>query len=191
MVTTDKSFSNNEITLLKSLIGKELFTLDAYIVARGDIAWNTVRLHCSDLCIDVNNGLEEITVDEFGNADEFGIVRISKTDDETLIIPGVGCEATIIPINKTIHSISVVDELIEIGNNNETVSKLKYAQAIIFNFEDESLILDKEVWFDETLAIKAGPDPNTLIYDDSVNWEDDPLEDPTTHYHVKTEGYSI
>ena len=48
-------------------------------------------------------------------------------------------------------------------------------------------MLDKEVWFSETIVIKRGESIDELLYDEAVNWEDDPEEDPTTHFEFRTE----
>ena len=36
------------------------------------------------------------------------------------------------------------------------------------------------------IAVKAGPDPLALAYDGAAAWEDDPDEDPTTHYEFSS-----
>ena len=48
-------------------------------------------------------------------------------------------------------------------------------------------MLDKEAWFSEMIIIKRGKSVEELLYDESINWEDDPEEDPTTHFEFHTE----
>lgn len=36
------------------------------------------------------------------------------------------------------------------------------------------------------LAVKQGENAGALVYDESINWEDNPEEDPTTHYEFST-----
>ncbi len=48
-------------------------------------------------------------------------------------------------------------------------------------------MLDKEVWFSEMIVLKNGERIENLLYDESVNWEDDPDEDPSTHFEFRTE----
>ena len=48
-------------------------------------------------------------------------------------------------------------------------------------------MLDKEVWFSEMIIIKRGKSVEELLYDESINWEDDPEEDPTTRFEFQTE----
>ena len=52
-------------------------------------------------------------------------------------------------------------------------------------------MLDKEVWFSEMIVLKNGERIEDLLYDESVNWEDDPDEDPSTHFAFRTEIQSL
>lgn len=191
MNSTNKTFTDNECALLNSLIGKELTTLDACIVARGDMAWNTVRLHTTDIAIDLNNTLGEIVVDEFGTLDEFGLMSVAATDQSVLDIPEASSDTSVIPIGKKIRSVRVVNDVITVFGNGIEVAKIRYPQAVILDLGDEFLVLDKETWFEETISIKAGPNAMDLVYDDTVNWEDDLEEDPSTHYEAGLEVETI
>lgn len=48
-------------------------------------------------------------------------------------------------------------------------------------------MLNKEVWSSEMIVVKRGDDMGEMLYDGSVNWEDDPRGGPTTHYEFLTE----
>ena len=52
-------------------------------------------------------------------------------------------------------------------------------------------MLDKEVWFSETITVKMGENIEALLCDESVNWEDDPEEDPSTHFDFSIETQSL
>ena len=186
MEDTNKTFSPRELELLASFKGAVLETIDACIVARGDMAWNTVRLHSDAGCVDVNNRLGEVTVDELGTVDEFGLMSVSEAEGNILDVPEASPETTVIPVGKRVAGVSVVNSRIDVHGNGELVARITYPQAILLDLGDEWLVLDKETWFDETIAIKAGANPVELVYDDSVNWADDPEEDPTTHYEVSS-----
>lgn len=41
------------------------------------------------------------------------------------------------------------------------------------------------------IVIKRGGDLEKTLYDESVNWEDDPEEDPTTHYKFRMETQAL
>lgn len=187
MNNTDKAFTDDERALLGSLIDQELITLDACIAARGDMAWNTVRLHTAGKAVDLNNTLGEIVVDEFGTLDEFGLMSVTMSDQGVLEIPEVSSDTSVISVGKKIRSVRVVNDVITIYGDEVAVAKIRYPQAVILDLGDEFLVLDKETWFEETISIKAGQNAMDLVYDDTVNWADDPEEDPTTHYEAGIE----
>lgn len=41
------------------------------------------------------------------------------------------------------------------------------------------------------IVIKRGESIDELLYDESINWEDDTEEDPTTHFEFRTEIQSL
>ena len=81
----------------------------------------------------------------------------------------------------------MINDIAGIYGEGEPVAKLEYPQAIAFRTDSGVIVLEKEVWFSELLAIERGDSIDALLYDESVNWEDDPDEDPTTHFEFRTE----
>ena len=184
---TNKRFTEREEKLLKQAKGAKLLSIDSVLAAPPDNSWNTVRLHFKGFDIDINNYLNDIIVDELGSLEEFGLLSIVESTEDTLSLPEVGTDTTIFQIGKTINSVSIVNNIADIYGEGTLVAKLEYPQAVIFGTEVGSIVFDKEVWFSETIAIKQGDRIEDLLYDDSVNWEDDPEEDPTTHFEFRTE----
>lgn len=186
MTSTDKDLSPKERSILRDMVGRELLSVDAVIVARGDLGWNTVRLHLDGVDVDVDNRLVDVVVDEFGTIEEFGLLSVRRSSAETLSLPDVGADTTTRPVVRVVTGVSVLANDITIHGGGTPVASLSYPQAIIVGVGDECLVLDKENWFSETIAVKAGPDPLALVYDGAVDWEDDPDEDPTTHYEFSS-----
>ena len=118
-------------------------------------------------------------------------MSISVASVETLDVPEASPQTTIIPVGKRVEGITVVDDIVEVFGDGNPVANIAYPQAILFDLGDEWLSLDKETWFEETIAIKAGTDPALLVYDDTINWADDPDEDPTTHYEASTQRMEL
>lgn len=187
----NKRFSSDEEALLKRAKGSRLLSIDAVLAAPPDNSWNTVRLHFESFDIDVNNYLNEIVVDEFGSLEEFGLLSITESSSETLSIPEVGTDTTVMTIDAVVDGITVINDIAEIYGEGELVAKLEYPQAIAFRTDSGVIMLDKEVWFSELLVIKRGDSIDALLYDESVNWEDDPEEDPTTHFEFRTETQEL
>jgi hypothetical protein len=188
---TNKRFSLDEEALLKRAKGSRLLSIDAVLAAPPDNSWNTVRLHFEGFDIDVNNYLNEIVVDEFGSLEEFGLLSITESSSETLSIPEVGADTTVMTIDAVVEGIAVINDIADIYGEGEPVAKLEYPQAIAFRTNSGVIMLDKEVWFSELLVIKRGDSIDELLYDESVNWEDDPEEDPTTHFEFRTETQEL
>lgn len=187
VVHSNRRFSKAEESLLKRMKGSKLLTIDAVLAAPPDNSWNTVRLHFEGFDIDVSNFLSDIVVDEFGTLEEFGLLSISEATKEVLDIPEVGADTTVFKIGETVEHVTVVNDIADIYGDGTLVAKLEYPQAIALHTESGVIMLDKEVWFSEMIVIKRGKSVNELLYDESVNWEDDPEEDPTTHFEFRTE----
>ncbi len=187
MKVTNKVFKENEVEFLLKAKSRTLKSVDLIVVARDNLGWNTARIHINDdINIDLNNNLESIVIDEFGNSDEFGILSLDRSSNKVLELADVCENASTFIINKRIKDVLLVEDTISVFGNEKKVSELSYVQAIAFDLEDGFLVLDKETWFSEMIAIKEGNDLQELIYDDSANWEDSIEDDPTTHYEFNS-----
>lgn len=191
MENVNKRFSQEEEALLERAKGSRLLSIDAVLAAPPDNSWNTVRLHFDDFDIDVNNYLHNVVVDEFGSLEEFGLLSVAESAKETLSTPEVGTDTTVMTIDALVYNVTVVNDIAEVYGDGKLVAKLEYPQAIAFRTESGVIMLDKEVWFSELLVIKQGERIGDLLYDESVNWEDDPEEDPSTHFEFRTETQDL
>lgn len=191
MEHANKRFNHAEELLLKQMKGSKLLTIDAVLAAPPDNSWNTVRLHFEGFDIDVNNFLNNIVVDEFGTLEEFGLLSVVESSEEMLSIPEVGADTTTFEVNETIVAVAVVNNVADIYGEGPLVAKLEYPQAIALHTDSGIIMLDKEVWFSEMIVLKNGERIENLLYDESVNWEDDPDEDPSTHFEFRTEIQSL
>ena len=191
MEHTDRRLDETEESLLKRMKGSRLLSIDAVLAAAPDNSWNTVRLHFENFDIDINNYLNEIIVDEFGTLEEFGLLSVAEAAKETLSIPKVGTGTTTFEVNEIITAVTFINDLANIYGEGAPVAKLEYPQAIALHTDSGIILLDKEVWFSEMIVIKRGESIDELLYDESINWEDDPEEDPTTHFEFRTEIQSL
>ncbi|MGI6033857.1 MAG: hypothetical protein ACOX69_10605 [Coriobacteriales bacterium] len=182
-----KRFTQTERELLKRAKGAKLLTIDAVLAAPPDNAWNTVRLHFENFDIDVNSRLSNIVVDELGTLEEFGLLSVEKSSGEVLDIPEVGADTSVFQIGEVVEKVSVIDDIADIYGNGALVARLEYPQAVAFHTAGGVIMLDKEVWFSEMIVIKRGSSIDDILYDESVNWEDDPEEDPSTHFEFRVE----
>ena len=187
----NKRFSQEEEALLRRAKGSRLLSIDAVLAAPPDNSWNTVRLHFEDFDIDVNNYLSNVVVDEFGSLEEFGLLSVAESSKDTLSIPEVGTDTTVMSVDTFVNGITVINDIAEIYGEGKLVAKLEYPQAIAFHTDSDVIMLDKEVWFSELIVIKKGERIDGLLYDESVNWEDDLEEDPSTHFEFHAETQEL
>lgn len=191
MEHTNKRFSQQEEKLLKQAKGAKLLAMDAALAAPPDNAWSTVRLHFDGFDIDINNHLRNIVIDELGTLEEFGLLSVTEARSDTLDIPEVGANTTVFDVGETVRGVSVVNDVADVFGDGSLVARLEYPQAIAFTVDSGVIMLDKEVWFSEMIVVKRGDSVEEMLYDESVNWDDNPEEDPTTHFEFRTEAQEL
>lgn len=103
----------------------------------------------------------------------------------------MGTDTTTFEVNEIITAVTVINDLSNIYGEGAPVAKLEYPQAIVLHTGSGIIMLDKEVWFSEMIVLKNGERIEDLLYDESVNWEDDRDEDPSTHFEFRTEIQSL
>ena len=181
MSGVNKTIDSEGIEALRGIIGKRIDSIDAYIVARDNVAWKAVRINCDGHALDVMNGLEYLPINDEGDTEEMGILRVAPGDTETLVVDDVDTDASTCEIGATVMGVTLVNGRVVTKDCGRVIADRSYTQAIAFGLSSgESLVLDKEAWFSEMISVGMG-DPEDLVYDDAIDWEDDP-EDPDVHF---------
>lgn len=175
---------DQERRLLASLKGRTLDGLDACLVS-GSSAWGGVRLHADGASVDVNAGL---ALAAWGpsedDVDEFGCMSVTEGEPETLEVRQASPQTTVRPVGKTVTGVAVVDQAVDLHERGQWAARVETTQAVALQLGDEWLLLDRECWFSDMIAIKSGPDLPSLLYDDAPNWEVDPDERPNDRFVV-------
>lgn len=72
------------------------------------------------------------------------------------------------------------------------MTRAEYPQAIAFDTNFGVIMQDKDVWLFEIIVVKRGDYMGEMLYDESVNWEDDPrrTRPPTTSFVRRFKGCS-
>jgi hypothetical protein len=181
MIELDNLLHEKERKLLRSCIGKQLRQFQGVML--GDAAWHTVRLETAGPAIDITCTKTLQQVDDAGNTDEFGTMKVSIAKPETLHVPDIEGDAETRTLDGTITGVHIANERISVTVRGKTVSTRQSTQAIILELDDSSsLVVDRGVWFSEMLVVSRGNYVGSMLYDGSQDWEDDPDEDPDTHY---------
>lgn len=79
MEHVNRRFTQKEESLLNNAKDTKLLSIDAVLAAPPDNSWNTVRLHFDGFDIDLNNRLRDITIDELGTVEEFGLLSVEES----------------------------------------------------------------------------------------------------------------
>jgi hypothetical protein len=186
MIDIDKSIDSKQINILEEGIGKKLNRVEYADVMTDDTSWNTIRLHFEGLSIDINCFLEPLPEDEVSNYEEYGIIGIHKVPtNEKLEVKGFSSETSIKSILKTVRSIHVINSTIKVFDNSKLCSTKTITKAIVFDFGDEMLAIDRQIFYEEVLTFKFGTNLNELIYDDSESWESGEEDDITFEYSLE------
>lgn len=174
-----------ERSLIQSCVGKTLTSLQGVML--GDVAWHTVRVETDGPTFDITCLQTSQPIDDQGDTDEYGVIHVDRAQAGSLEVPDIAGDAERRPIRQTIDAVYVANDEIATFSHSTLICKRKSAQAVIFKLADGThLAIDRGVWFSEMLAISEGASVERLLYDGSQDWEDDPLEDPDTHYEFRS-----
>ena len=184
MIKTDTSLNQSEIAILKSFNGKLLRSYEMKCVGGND-AWHTVRLHFENGDIDIVASIQKIPEDERGSSDEFSVIRVVEASPETSIVPDMPGDTVVIEVGKVAVGFSIANDVIRYYSHDVQDSEIIYTQAILVDFKNDILCIDKEAWFSEILFVKSGNNAEELVHDDSSSLEIDPEEDPVSRMEYK------
>lgn len=187
MVRTDAALNQDEIDILKSFKGMQLRSYEMKCVG-GNEAWSTVRLHFENGSADIISALQVIQEDEAGMSDEFSVLRVHKISnaDEPLV-PEIEEDSQNRKVYGNVVGFAAFNDCVSCYSNNVQDSEIIYTQAILIDFGDDYLCIDKEAWFSEILFVKSGANKEELVHDDSSNLEIDPEEDPISRMVYSSE----
>lgn len=182
MLDVNKAIDHAGQELLRSAIGSVITSLDAVIVARDNVAWNTVRVNTTAGSFDVSNLVEDLPVNGDGDVEGFGVLSLAEAATPTLEVDGVDRDVTTCPIGEAAAGVTLVNGRVTTFDEGTALVRRAYTQAIAFELQSgDLLVLDKGAWFGEMISIAMGTTLGDLVYDDSADWEDDP-EEPSVHF---------
>ena len=180
MIHINKKLDNAQQQLLARLKDQVINDIQGAFCLDSRDAWNTLRINTDSLSIDVNLYREGLPVDDEDDdcLDETGIFSIKESSIEPLVISNVHIDVTTKFIEKAIKNIRVFESEIKYFENGEQYYQNNITKAIAFDLNDEWLVLDRKVWFDETITITFCSEPLKGIKDDSEDWQNyDEYED--------------
>ena len=188
---TDFTFSKTQVKLLSYTIGSVLETIDCPITISDRLSWGKVRIHFSAGSLDVINRQEQV---DFCNGDfeRYGTIAVVRGESAILRSDVTNHLSRTIEMHEKVVSIDYINETIsEPANRNMPDYSVSWTQAIVFHLENSVVVVGKEAWFSEMVAVNIGKSEVGLLYDDSVNFDDDDATRPvivtTERFHVERE----
>lgn len=190
MIRTNAALSQDEIDILKSFEGIQLESYEMKCVGGND-AWSTVRLHFESGAIDIVSSIQRIAEDDNGMSDEFSVLRVVEVSPEAPIVPEMPGDSVVRSVDKAVASFSIANDIVRYYSGDVQDSEIIYTQAILLDFGEGFLCIDKEAWFSEILFVKSGSAMEELIHDDSSSLEIDPEEDPVSRMEYSSEVIAL
>ena len=194
MEIVDKKLNTDERKLLESLKGCKLEAIQGAFLFGDTEAWNTVRLNMSEFCTDINLFRESIPMDDEGSLDETGIFSITNAPMEKLCVTAISEDVTTKKISKIITGIRVYESEVKYFENGNQYFQNNITKAIAFKFDNEWMVFDRQVWFEESITITFCCDVLDGVKDDKEDWEvgkDDENNDGVLTMEYKLISYDI
>ena len=154
-MTVDKSFDENTLAILVSMIGKKLrwFRCDPF--SFNNMAYKVVSLFVGEYVYQVQN---EAKVQAYFGAQEdicnLDVIQVSESDAHSMLYD---VEQIDIPYNATIVKIEVVSETQRMMKNELSLDEYHFVRSIVFVLSDRrEIAFDKTDDFSEQIAIRRG-----------------------------------
>ena len=191
MMRTERLFTKEELDILRACVGQVLKSFEAVVVARDNMAWQTVRLRFADVAVDISNKEETICIGEDFETDDVGVLQVKRASDEPLSIDEIEQPSCCYGVETRVCNVLCVENGVDIFDDGKLVNSRDYVQAVVMELDDgRSLVLDKQTWFGELLAFTLTDSWKAALRDESEDWLDDE-DEPSTHFEFHSKAVSV
>ncbi len=150
MKKIDIRISSNEITLLKSLIGKILDNVEHDQFIFTNTSSQVVKLNSEGVSLFLYSFTE--AMDYYGQEEDVAVWSVEQNE-----YPIVANKSFIrMPVKQQLQSIMLVQENQQLFENAEQVYDVWLTRGIILDFGDHQIAFEKPVWFSEDIIIRKG-----------------------------------
>ena len=172
MITTDKSFTTNEMAVLSSLVGQTIVAFEASPLMRNTY-YEKVKVDADGVSIIFSNSFDLVDVgyEQGRGKEEVGTMRV-ETCKGPLVLDDVvsGPENAVVPIGSKVTSVEVVNDTIEMLRDGEATNSFKFTQAVIFHMEEADLVIDRNIWFEVFVDAFLTADGHLSLRDTEADW---------------------
>ena len=175
MISIDKRLNDEEINILRQLIGKKIVSFRHQEFRPTPASYGAVDIETEKGMIYLFSDLEPLPA--YGDVDDVAVWTLTRECrswiDES---PYAYVFASASPVNEPVKEIHVVQEHQRLYKNGEQTFDVRVTRGIIFDFGDYQYSLEKAVWFSPLIFIEKGNDLiNTFDSTDhfvSCEWND-------------------
>lgn len=177
----NKIFTEKEIQLIKSLIGKRLEKIRHDRFEFTNTSYRRVTFFVEGNAYELINDIEEIDFmwDDYGD-EAVAVFKFEKIEDKGINYNyGVENYPKQIesPVNAIIQDIIIVKDNVKAFDKatNNFISEYDYVKGVIVLLDGFSYCFTRDVWFSEEIRINKGENPQSKIgsIDDDWEWGED------------------
>lgn len=155
MNTIDVRFGNQEVQLLKNMVGKVMtkYKCDPFF-------YSTAVFGIVGFVVEGNAFILTNTtrpMDYYGATEDVAVMNFSQTDEQQICSMVEDNQMIDTPVGKMITGVDIVNEHQKLFQDGTQTYDVQLTRGVIFYFEDASeLSLEKNVWFSEDITIGRG-----------------------------------
>lgn len=152
MITIDKRFNDEEMAILRQLIGKKIVSFRHDEFNFNNSSSQVVGIETELGMVYLYNFTEPL--DYYGSVEDVAVWKLTKerykfVDNKNLISS---------PVGETVKEIRIVQENQKLFENGTQTYNVWVTRGIIFDFGDHQFAFEKPVWFSEDIYVHKGYD---------------------------------
>lgn len=171
MVDMDMRFSNEEIELLCGAKGNVLEAI-GYVPVTSGLAFGRVRLYLSGGAFDIVSRMHDIDYSGNGEVDDDdAFLSIEQGLGSVAALSELSGEEMRVECGKVVKRVLVAQDSVDSYEEGKLTFKTAYPQAVLFDFGDQMMSIDKQACNWMMLTVKFGENVDELVYDSGKGWE--------------------
>lgn len=171
MVDMDMRFSNEEIELLCGAKGNVLEAI-GYVPVTSGLAFGRVRLYLSGGAFDIVSRMHDIDYSGNGEVDDDdAFLSIEQGLGSVAALSELSGEEMRVECGKVVKRVLVAQDSVDSYEDGKLTFKTAYPQAVLFDFGDQMMSIDKQACNWMMLTVKFGENVDGLVYDSGKGWE--------------------
>ena len=174
MKTVNLTLNDNELAFLRSLKGEKIRSYKGYELFADLSMWHeTLVFQTGKQSFSIGNQFKPVPFSNDEGKEDFAVLSVSNRSEEIWLPAGM--KPKIEKVGETIQDVVVVNCRVEYKNVELDTNVFNFTQAIVFCLDDCSLVINRDIWFNDFLTVKVVDDYKNEIRDVSEDWmcEDD------------------